>query len=582
MIDINKITLRIAGRVLLEQASAFLPERGKVGFVGRNGAGKTTLLKTLQGLLPLEDGDVRFIKETEIKYVRQEIEDVSLSPLDYLLRTRTFLDEDYKQERQFEAEISKVLKGLGFSTLSMETPLKELSGGWRMRVMLAEVLIGSPGLLLLDEPTNHLDLEAVLWLKAYLKTYPGTILMVSHDKTLLNDVCTHILHLEDKKLYFYSGNYDNFSRVRSQKLEHLQAAQKKITERKEHLQSFVDRFKAKASKAKQAQSRMKMIEKLDDVYIPLDSSSLNISFPKPSHLPVPLLSVYNVGFGYEENKPILKKISFRIDPGDRIAILGPNGNGKTTLANYIFDGLPFQNGEKSKATHFEVGYFYQHQIDLFDLTKSPVMIVSEKMPKATDLSIRTHLAQFGLESGKAVTPVGNLSGGEKARLNLALICIKNPNLIILDEPTNHLDMDTKEALAEALDDFEGAILTISHDKDFLEKVADQIWVVENGSIQTFDGTLEEYEKQVLLSVKETSKKPAVQKEEKVQEAPKANTQKLEKKLEKLRLDKDILEQKMYNEGFYLLEQNEVASTIKNHENLLAEIQTLEEEWLKNA
>ncbi len=581
MIEIKDLVLRVAGRVLLENASAVLPERGKIGFVGRNGAGKTTLLKTLQGIFPYESGEIGFTKDSELKYVKQEIDDVSLSPLAYLIKEAAIEDDDdFKLERQIEAQGAKILRGLGFTTETMMVPLSELSGGWRMRVMLACILIGRPGILLLDEPTNHLDLEAVVWLKSHLKNYQGTILLVSHDKTLLNDVCDHILHLEDKKLFFYTGNYDRFSRLRSEKMTHLQAAQRKIDERREHMQSFVNRFGATASKAKQAQSRVKALSKLENVYVPLDSSSFEISFPHPTHLPVPLISTYNCAFGYEEDKPILKRISMRIDPGDRIAILGQNGNGKTTFANYLAGLLPFQNGEKTAAYHLKVGYFYQHQIDVLDLSKTAVELLEEKIPKASAVDLRNQLARFGLEANKAITPLKNLSGGEKARLNLALMCALNPNMIILDEPTNHLDMDTKEALGDALMDFEGAVIIISHDQEFLEKVVDQIWIAENKTISVYEGTLEDYEKEVLSKTQDKPQKQ--EKEEKIkQQKPSKNMVNIEKKLEQLQRRKSQIEEKIANPDFYILPQKDQQKANKEYQDVLSSIKTLEEEWLES-
>ncbi len=579
MIEIKDLTLRVAGRTLLENACAVLPERAKIGFVGRNGAGKTTLLKTLQGIFPLESGSIGFTKDADLKYVRQEIENINLSPLEYLIDSVEIEDEDYKLARQIEAQGAKILKGLGFTTETMSLPLAELSGGWRMRVMLACIFIGRPGVLLLDEPTNHLDLEAVLWLKSYLKHYPGTILMVSHDKTLLNDVCDHILHLEDKKLFFYTGNYDRFSQLRTQKLSHLQSAQKKIEEKRAHMQAFVNRFKATASKAKQAQSRMKMIEKLDNIYVPLDdSSALNISFPEPSHLPVPLVSIYNASFGYEQDKAILKRVSLRIDPGDRIAILGPNGNGKTTFANYLAGVLPFEEGDKSKATHLRIGYFYQHQIDILDLTKTPAQLLEEKLPKASEVQLRNQLARFGLEANKAITPLGNLSGGEKARLNLALMCAFAPNMIILDEPTNHLDIDTKEALADALIDFEGAVIVISHDQEFLEKIVDQIWIAQNQTVTIFEGSLEDYEKEVLSKTQEKKVKN-VREEKKNASAP-VDKNKLEKKIKDLERKKFDLEEVMAGSKFYKMSKQEQGPTLREYETIQNELGELEAKWLE--
>jgi ATP-binding cassette subfamily F protein 3 len=582
MIEIKDLTLRVAGRILLENATAILPERAKIGFVGRNGAGKTTLLKTLQGDFQFESGNIGFTKDDELKYVRQEIENVDLSPLEYLVSSVKIEEEEYKLARQIEAQGAKILKGLGFSDETMNLPLAELSGGWRMRVMLACIFIGRPGVLLLDEPTNHLDLEAVLWLKSYLKTYPGTILMVSHDKTLLNDVCDHILHLEDKKLFFYTGNYDRFSKLRTQKMEHLQSAQKKIAEKRAHMQDFVNRFKATASKAKQAQSRMKMIEKLENVYIPLDdSSALNISFPEPSHLPMPLVSIYNASFGYEQDKAILKRVSLRIDPGDRIAILGPNGNGKSTFANYLAGVLPFEEGNKDKATHLKIGYFYQHQIDMLDLSKTPTELLEEKLPKASEVQLRNQLARFGLEANKAITPLKNLSGGEKARLNLAIMCAFAPNLIILDEPTNHLDLDTKEALGDALMDFEGAVIVISHDQEFLEKIVDQIWIAQDQTVSIFEGTLEDYEKSVLARTQEKKVKGGKNAPQETPQTPVLDKGKLEKKLKELETKKVQTEAFMASPEFYNAPPQDQKTWGKNYQELLKDIENLEKQWLES-
>jgi ATP-binding cassette subfamily F protein 3 len=348
------------------------------------------------------------------------------------------------------------------------------------------------------------------------------------------------------------------------------------------MQDFVNRFKATASKAKQAQSRMKMIEKLENVYIPLDdSSALNISFPEPSHLPMPLVSIYNASFGYEQDKAILKRVSLRIDPGDRIAILGPNGNGKSTFANYLAGVLPFEEGNKDKATHLKIGYFYQHQIDMLDLSKTPTELLEEKLPKASEVQLRNQLARFGLEANKAITPLKNLSGGEKARLNLAIMCAFAPNLIILDEPTNHLDLDTKEALGDALMDFEGAVIVISHDQEFLEKIVDQIWIAQDQTVSIFEGTLEDYEKSVLARTQEKKVKGGKNAPQETPQTPVLDKGKLEKKLKELETKKVQTEAFMASPEFYNAPPQDQKTWGKNYQELLKDIENLEKQWLES-
>jgi len=395
------------------------------------------------------------------------------------------------------ARVAKILIGLGFEEAAQHQPLDSFSGGWRMRVALAALLFSKPDLLLLDEPSNHLDLEATLWLESFLKSYPATMIVVSHERDLLNNVVDHILHLDRGKALLYAGGYYAFERQRAERQAQQAAAREKQVAEREKLQAFVDRWRAKASKAKQAQSRMKALAKMVPIAERVADPSLSFNFPSPKELRPPLVQLEGASVGYEEGKPILSRLSLRLDPDDRIALLGRNGNGKTTLARLLAGQLAPMAGRMDVAGKISVGYFTQYQVEELDPDDTPIAHMARLMPDAKPAAVRGQLGRFGFSGDKALTEVGKLSGGERARLALALITRDAPHLLILDEPTNHLDVDAREALVQALNDYGGAVVMVSHDRHMLELTADRLFLVEDGTAREFDGSLDDYTDMVL-------------------------------------------------------------------------------------
>jgi ATP-binding cassette subfamily F protein 3 len=392
-----------------------------------------------------------------------------------------------------------ILAGLGFDAAAQERPLSTFSGGWRMRVALAAALFAEPDLLLLDEPTNHLDLEATLWLEAFLRDWRRTLIIISHDRHILNAVPDHILHLDDRKLVLYSGGYDTFARTRRERLEQREALAAKQSEQRAHLQAFIDRFRAKASKARQAQSRIKALARLEPVARIAEDPSVRFDFPEPAELAPPLLALENVAVGYAPGVPVLRGHNLRLDPEDRIALLGANGNGKSTLAKLISGRLARLSGHEVRHAKLRCGFFAQHQIEDLEADRTPLQHLADLMPNSGESAVRARLGRFGFGQEKALVPVRDLSGGEKARLNFALITHAAPPLLVFDEPTNHLDIAAREALVEAINDFAGAVVLITHDWDLLELTADRLWLVADGTVRTFEGDLEDYRNHLLES-----------------------------------------------------------------------------------
>lgn len=519
MLVIDNITYRIAGREILSGATAQLPTGRRVGLVGRNGAGKTTLLKLIMGELHADGGEITLPSGARMGAVAQEAPASEVSLVDTVLeadkeRAALLAESEHATDPHRIGDIhsrleaidawsapsraASILAGLGFSAEDQIRPCSEFSGGWRMRVALAAILFSAPDLLLLDEPTNYLDLEGVLWLEDFLKRYRGTVLIVSHDRDLLNTAAEFILHLDKGKLTLYTGGYDKFSEVRAAKKMLDAAFAKKQELTRKHLQSFVDRFRAKASKARQAQSRIKMLERLGPVSIALDEHVAPIKIPQPEEANPPLITMDHASVGYEAGKPILTGLSLRFDPDDRIALLGKNGNGKSTLAKLLVGKLETMGGEMVRARKLIPGYFAQHQLDELDGSVTPLVTLSRVRPKLTEQQLRTQLAGFGFSADKVKTDVNKLSGGERARLMLALATLDKPNLLILDEPTNHLDIDARNELMTALNDFEGAVVLVSHDRRLIESTADTLLLVADGVVRPFEGDLDDY-KQFLLS-----------------------------------------------------------------------------------
>ena len=518
MLHINDLTFRIEDRVLFDQATAAISDGWKTGFVGRNGAGKSTLLKLIRGEFSPDDGDVSVRKGRRIGSLAQEAPAGDESLIATVLgfdteRSSLLAEAETETDPQRIAEIhtrladieahsaesraASILAGLGFCAAEQQRPCRSFSGGWRMRVALAGLLFSAPDLLLLDEPTNYLDIEGTIWLESYIRRYPYTVLIVSHDRDFLNRCASHILALENRKLSVHTGDYDTYVRRRAEANAQLIAAKTKQDAERRHMQAFVDRFRYKASKAKQAQSRLKALEKMAVIAEPLEMRTTPFHFGEPKPMAPPIVRMEQAKLGYEPTAPILKDVSLRIDQDDRIVILGANGQGKSTLVKSISARLAPLSGAVRKHKKLKIAYFAQHQVDELHLNQSAYDHVRALMPDATEAQTRSKTAQLGFGAEKSDTLVRDMSGGEKARLLLGLIAFDGPHMMILDEPTNHLDMDSREALADALNKYPGAVLMITHDAHLASMVGERLWLVNDGSVSNFDGDLEDYRRLVL-------------------------------------------------------------------------------------
>ena len=511
LLTISAATIRLGGRPLLDAADLTVDPGRRIGLVGRNGAGKSTLLRAIAGELPLDGGDIRLAARARLATVAQEAPSGPASLLDTVLQgdpeRLALLHEAEAAEPARLAEIhdrliaigadsapsraAAILAGLGFDEPAQQRPVNEFSGGWRMRVALATALFANPDLLLLDEPTNHLDLEATLWLEQWLARFPGAALVVSHDRGLLDRAVQSIAFLERGKIALTPGGFDEFVRIRTERALQQNRAAERIAAERAHIQSFIDRFRYKASKARQAQARIKALERLPQIETVIDPTPTRFDFPEPPRIAPPILALDRVSVGYD-GTPVLRNISATIDTDDRIALLGANGNGKSTLAKLLSDRLQPMTGEIRRGPKLRVGYFAQHQTDELTEQETPIDHMARALPRANPSQVRAQLARFGLDADRAETPVGHLSGGEKARLLLSLATRDAPHLLILDEPTNHLDIDAREALVKALADFQGAVLLITHDPHLVELVADRLWLVADGTVRPFDGDLDDY------------------------------------------------------------------------------------------
>ncbi|MFA3915387.1 ABC-F family ATP-binding cassette domain-containing protein [Ruegeria hyattellae] len=531
MLRIEDISYAVEGRPLFDGASATIPTGHKVGLVGRNGTGKTTLFRLIRGELALESGRISIPRQARIGGVAQEAPSSDVSLVDTVLaadteRSALMAESDTAQDPariadiqtrladidawSAEARAASILKGLGFDDADQLRPCSDFSGGWRMRVALAAVLFAQPDLLLLDEPTNYLDLEGALWLESYLARYPHTVIIISHDRGLLNRAVGAILHLEDRKLTYYAVPYDKFAERRAERLAAAQAENAKSKARIAHLQSFVDRFRYKASKAVQAQSRLKMIERIQLISTPQEAALRAFSFPEPEELSPPIVTLEGGVTGYGETE-VLRRLDLRIDQDDRIALLGKNGQGKSTLSKLLADRLPLMAGKTTRAGKLRVGYFAQHQVDELRVDESPLDHLRRLRPGEAPGKWRARLSGFGLNADQAETLVGRLSGGQKARLSLLLATLDAPHMLILDEPTNHLDIESREALVEALTAYTGAVILVSHDMHLLGLVADRLWLVSDGTVKPFEGDLDAYRTMLLAREKPTRKQPRVAK-----------------------------------------------------------------------
>ena len=613
MLIINDLSLRIAGRLLLDHASLTLPAGTKAGLVGRNGTGKTTLFKAITGDLSSETGSVSVPKNTRIGQVAQEAPGTEDSLLEIVLaadKERAALLEEEKtatdphriaeihirladiDAHTAESRAATILAGLGFDEVAQQRPASSFSGGWRMRVALAAVLFSQPDLLLLDEPTNYLDLEGTLWLENYVSKYPHTVLLISHDRDLLNRAVNSIVHLDQQKLSFWRGGYDQFERQLSEQQELQEKGRVKQEAQRKHLQSFVDRFRAKASKARQAQSRIKALERMKPIAALVNDSVKPFSFPEPvKTVASPIVALSGVNVGYAPGQPILKKMTLRIDADDRIALLGANGNGKSTFAKLLAGRLKAETGTMTIAPGLKVAIFAQHQLDDLRPDENAYEHVRRLMPEAPESKVRARVAQFGLATEKMNTPAKDLSGGEKARLLMGLAAFDGPNLFILDEPTNHLDIDSRESLIHALNDFPGAVILVSHDRHLLEATADRLWLVKDGVVNPYDGDLDDYKTLVTGVSGDRREKREADKASKADRrreaaARRAALEPLAKEIrateglmDRLRKRIDLIEDELANPALYEKDPIKATRLAKERSELSGQLNGHEERWL---
>lgn len=612
MLHINGLTYRIGGRLLLEDASVAVPEGHKVGIVGRNGVGKSTLFKLILGELPLESGSITLPRNARIGTVAQEAPggpesllatvmagDAELTALTAEAETATdphriaeiqtrLADMD---AHSAEARAATILSGLGFTDEKQQGPCSALSGGWRMRVALAAALFARPDVLLLDEPTNYLDLEGTIWLKSFIRDYPHTIVLISHDRDLLNEAVGYILHLERGKLTLYQGNYDSFERQRREKQALTVKLKKKQEDQRKHMMAFVERFRYKASKARQAQSRLKALSKLEPIAELVEDRVASFFFPNPEKaIAPPLVKWDKVSVGYAENKPVLRNITLRLDPDDRIALLGSNGNGKSTFAKLLCGKLAAMAGEMKVPARLTVGYFAQHQLDEISPERTPYSYFAELMPDEPESKRRARLGAYGFGANLADSLCATLSGGEKARLLFALAAFHAPHILVLDEPTNHLDVDSREALIMAINDYEGAVILISHDRHIIETCADDLWLVHDGTVKRFDGDMEDYTQLVLERARASRRAERAAKEPSAEAPrqpakPSASTlqkqvDKLDKRMEEIRGKIEILDKALSDPAIYSEEPKKAGDFTRLRAKLSTDLEELENQWLE--
>ena len=608
MLNLNGITVRLGGRTILDNASAALPPGSRVGLIGRNGAGKSTLVRVIAGQLEPENGTAEMPRGSRLGYVAQEAPAGQATPFETVLEAdveraklmhdaETVTDPDRLgdiHERLLAidaygapARAARILVGLGFDEEMQGRALESYSGGWRMRVALAALLFSQPDVLLLDEPSNHLDLEAVMWLEDFLKGYKATIVVVSHERDFLNNVVDHILHLQQGKITLYPGGYDAFEKQRAERLAQIESARANQATQRAKLQEYVAKNSARASTAKQAQSRMKILAKMKPIAAVAEDPSLTFDFPDPSELRPPLITLDMASVGYGDT-PILKRLNLRIDPEDRIALLGRNGNGKTTLARLLAAQLAPMDGDMNAAGKMKVGYFTQYQVEELSTDDTPLEHMTRQMKGASPAAVRAQLGRFGFSGDKAITLVGKLSGGERARLALALITRDAPHMLILDEPTNHLDVDAREALVQALNAYTGCVLLVSHDRHMLEATADRLVLVDDGTAKEFDGTIDDYIALILgNSAKEKAKKAnkkddrkaAAEAREKAQ-VLKKDAQAIERDLARLTEQRDALDAAMAGQATPALAKLTMAQLMKRRASLDTEIEVAEAKWME--
>ncbi|MGK2740012.1 ABC-F family ATP-binding cassette domain-containing protein [Tepidicaulis sp. LMO-SS28] len=615
MLHINDLTYRIEGRTLLEHATAAIPKGHKVGLVGRNGTGKSTLLKLIAGEIPGEGGGISVPKGARIGMMAQEAPGGPIPLLDYVLaadeeRAALMAEAETVTDPHRIAEIqtrltdidahgapsraAAILAGLGFNEAAQAEPCSAYSGGWRMRVALAAILFSQPDVLLLDEPTNYLDLEGTVWLESYLKSYPHTVVIVSHDRDLLNRAVNGILHLEHCKLTYYAGVYDQFERERRAKLEQMMAFKKKQETQRRHMESFVERFRAKASKARQAQSRLKALAKMQPIPDIVEDRVRSFHFPSPDRpLASPIIRLEEASVGYEPGKPVLKGLDLRIDQDDRIALLGANGNGKSTFAKLLSDRLRVDSGHCYKSKKLRIAYIAQHQLDELNPALSPYETFRELMPDATQAQVRARAGFYGFGAEKADTRIENLSGGEKTRLLFAVATFGKPHLLILDEPTNHLDIDSREALVMALNEYEGAVILISHDPHLVETCADRLWIVAEGGVSRWEEDIEAYKRWLLDRNRRKGARPdddtaANTKKESRRSSARARAElaplkkqiaAAEKEIARLQKGVDKMDAALADPQLHQENPNKASQIAKLRADTLGQIMKLEEDWL---
>tara|TARA_B100000989_G_scaffold165641_1_gene123818 strand:- start:46 stop:1971 length:1926 start_codon:yes stop_codon:yes gene_type:complete len=626
MIKISNLTYRISGRLLLDSVSVSIPSGHRIGLVGKNGTGKSTLLKLIAKDLQADEGDISISGlgnlQTGIGTIAQEAPNGAITPLEFTLEADLEREKLLKEANTetsperiseiharlseisaytAESRASRILHGLGFNQKEQGQPLSNFSGGWRMRVAIAAVLFSDPELLLLDEPTNHLDLESTIWLESYLKAFSKTLIVVSHDKGLLNRSVNGILHLEGQKLSFYRGAYNSFERLRNQQLAGLVSQAKKQAMNRKKIETFVDRFRSKASKAKQAQSKLKALERIVEQKIPSPEPETIFSFVNADELPSPLIILENVSLGYNRSSPVLTHLNLRIDSGNKIGLLGRNGNGKSTLAKGIAGKLVRFSGEVNFSSKLKIGYFAQHQLDELEPELNAIEHLLEIDPEATSLKLRNRLGGVGLVKEKQTTKIKHLSGGEKARLTLAIIIYKDPHLLILDEPTNHLDIAARDALVSALNEFNGTVILISHDQQLLAGCVDEFFLVDQGDVTRFDGDLDDYKKWLLEKPKEKNKQDNNQNNTEFTGPQKVNrkeqrkaaaelrkvTQKmrikaasLDVELSKLVEKRQLIITKLGDQKTYTVKKNELESLFVQKNVLDKKIRQCEQDWLE--
>lgn len=614
MIRLQSATLQRGTKVLFEQVDVILHQEQRVGLTGANGSGKSSLLQVLRGGLQLDAGDLRIPANLEIAYVRQETPSVSVAALDYVLdgdrplralETRmasaaaeelAMLYAEYETIDGYTASsrAARLLHGLGFNAAEHDQPVKSFSGGWRMRLNLAQALMCRSDLLLLDEPTNHLDLEAVIWLEQWLQNYSGTLLLISHDREFLDRVVSHVWNVEQQMITAYTGNYSDFERQRVERLSQQQAAYEKQQKEITHLHKYIDRFRAKATKARQAQSRIKALERMEQISAAHIDSEFHFEFPASGRVGDPLLELGQASIGYAE-QAIIEAVNFQLRPGSRVGLLGPNGAGKSTLIKTLADQLALLSGERIEGAGLNIGYFAQHQLDQLELDESALTQFQRKAPKASEQALRRHLGGFGFHGDRVTEAVRPFSGGEKSRLALAMMVWMKPNLLLLDEPTNHLDLEMRHALTMALQSYDGALVIVSHDRHLLRTCTDELYLVHAGRCELFQGDLEDYRKYIAearksealadsansqIANKKNSRQDSASQRKKTQPL-RSKLKVVDRKLDRLRPKQAALEEQLSGTDIYQPENvDELKRCMQDKSELDTEIESLEDEWLE--